>query len=252
MPSRREGGARFISRQYLYLMREDLRAIAASLVAAFPRLRFLRFPTLIDWEATNASLAYQEAWRAGRYEHPVIATPESSWNIEYFETLGGTDGKIGHDVWVEPPNWSPLWEKNRCGLPGLVNQPPLHFSFGPSTIYAQGWTKMAGDAPPGYEPNQYLELAEGEFQGVYYPWEPEQLSFLRRIRRIFDKHTTNHRCTVEPETLRPKFILIKGGWARIGPRAAAWAMAHPRHFLGRYFEKPIEWAEKYPHGWLRN
>jgi hypothetical protein len=26
-------------------------------------------------------------------------------------------------------------------------------------------------------------------------------------------------------------------------------MAHPRHFLGRDFIKPIAWAEKYPDGW---
>jgi hypothetical protein len=38
----------------------------------------------------------------------------------------------------------------------------------------------------------------------------------------------------------------------IGPQAAAWAMEHPRHLLGRAMLKPIEWAEKYPRGWQRD
>lgn len=108
---------------------------------------------------------------------------------------------------------------------------------------------MAGPGPSGRGSDEYLMLLEGQSYGVYYPWETEKLSFLRRVRRIFAMHTSNSCCAVDPVTMRPRMISTKGGMNRIGPHAAAWAMAHPRHFLGRDFAKPIEWMDKYPNGW---
>lgn len=249
MPSRREGGARFVAHQFLYLLPEDVRAIEATLKAAFPGLRFVRYPELVDWRATEADPAYQAARRAQRMDYPVIASPPSTWNFEYFDNMGGPGGNTGCYVWVEPPGWSPDWEKNRAGWPELVNKPERHFHFSAGNVCDGRWTQMAGPAPTGCGHNGYLMLLESRLEGVYYPWEQEKFSFLRRVRRIFLKHTSNDCCSVDPATLRPTLIEARGSWNRIGPHAAAWAMAHPRHFLGRDLIKPIAWAERYPDGW---
>ena len=249
MPSRREGGARFVAFQFLYLLPDDVRAIEEALEARFPGLRYVRYPNLVDWRATEADPAYQAARRAQRMDYPVIASPPSTWNFEYFESMAGPGGNTGCDVWVEPVGWSPEWEKSRSGWPELVNKPVRHFHFSAARSCDAKWPGMAGPAPPDRGRDEYLMLLEGQFQGVYYPWEKETLSFLRRVRRIFAKHTSNVCCLVDPVTMRPRWVEAQGSWNRIGPHAAAWAMAHPRHFLGRDFIKPIAWTEKYPDGW---
>lgn len=246
MPAPRPGGARFVQRQFLHLMSDDLRTIGTALRRAIPQLRFVLLPELVDREATRAAGLYDQ--RKGR-KRPVIATPPSSWIIRYADDLNCPDDRFQFPAWLEPANWNPDWRQNKDGQPYLANDPETLFYFTPCRIYAWGWNGMAAAAPPGCEADQYLFLAEGSFSGVYYPWEPEKERMLRRVRRIFDKHTTNKCCSIEPETLKPKHISTKGALERIGLRAAAWAMEHPRHFLGRDLTKPIEWAEKYPNGW---
>lgn len=246
MPAPRAGGARFVKRQFLYLMPADWRVVAAALRAAMPQMRFVLYPQLIDWKATTES-GLSKQWRAGF--KPVVAVPESSWKIEYIEDLNGPDDGRELIVWLEPENWKPQWEKGRDGYPYMPNHPNFSFQVRPCRSYAWPWNNMAADPPPGLAPDQYLFLSEGSFYGVYYPGDSEMASFLRRVRRIFDKHTTNQCCSIEPETLRPKFVSTTGAEDRIGAAAALWAMAHPRHFLGRDMLKPIEWAQRYPNGW---
>jgi hypothetical protein len=248
MPSPRAGGARFIHREFLYLTKEDLAEIDSALLAAFPRLRFVHRPDLIDHEATKASAAYREARQRTRWpDVPVISKPESEWKLTYYEGLHTVDEfRVG--AWVEPENWLPVWEKNSRGYPGIANPPALNFDYRPSRIHSVRSKTLAGVPLPGCGPDEYQWMQEADFQGVYYPWESEQLSFLRRVRRTFDKHTTNKCVTVDFETLKPKYVSLKGAMDRIGRHAAAWAM-HPRRLLGRDQTKPIEWAERYPNGW---
>jgi hypothetical protein len=246
MPAPRAGGARFISRQFLYLMPADLREVSAALQIAMPQLRFVLYPELIDWKATRES-GLSKRWRSGF--KPVVAVPEASWKIEYINDLNGPDDGRTLYAWLEPANWEPNWEKGSDGFPYLPNRPKLRFEFRVCRTYASLWSNMAGSAPPGLEPDHYLYLVEGRFEGVYYPSEHEKKTFLQRVRRIIDKHTTNQCCSTEPTTLKPVYVSTKGAEDRIGPAAAAWAMAHPRHFLGRDMLKPVEWAEKYPDGW---
>lgn len=223
--------------------------IGRALRAAIPQLRFVMIPELVDWKATKEAGLLNQGHSG---DGPVIATPEDSWIISYTDDLNCIDDRYDFPAWLEPENWRAQWKKNALGHPCLENAPDKLFRFAPCRIYAWPWNNMGGEPPRGYAPNQYLFLAEGSFSGVYYPWEPEKEALLRRVRRVFDKHTTNQCCTVEIETLKPEYVSTKGAEDRIGPAASAWAMAHPRHFLGRDMLKPIEWAAKYPNGWHRS
>lgn len=225
MPAPRAGGARFVSRQFLYLMPADLRELALILRAASPKLRMV---------VSGFG--------------PKVVIPELTGVITYVEDIDCPDDRFRFAVWLEPENWKPEWRRDTNNAPYLTG-PELSLRLRPCSVYPSPWTNMAGEAPRGRAANEYLFLDEGRLEGVYYPRETEKEAFLRRVRRIFDKYTTNRCCTVEPETLKPKFISTKGAMDRIGAHAAAWSMAHPRHFLGRNLTKPIEWAQKCPEGW---
>jgi hypothetical protein len=176
------------------------------------------------------------------------AVPDLSGFIRYVDDIECPDDRYRYMVLLKPDDWAPEWGFTTNG-DAILWGPELSLRLAPCFIARRPWETMAGPAPPGCAPDYYLLLIEGRLEGFYYPWEENKKRFLYRVRRIFDKYAANRFCRVDPERLKPRFVSLKGDMDRIGPYAAAWAMAHPRHFLGYDFTKPVEWAEKYPEGW---
>lgn len=250
---------RTIGRTDIFVTPADWRDISASLKEEFPAMRFVHDPSFknIDREDFERVLHRMRPgwtiphWNAPREE--VVAEPQPSWRVRYCEAIeadpdgGGAFTRGWTYAWIEPKRWKPIWGIDLfLGEPTLMNTPRrFYFMIRHGDFWLKG-SHASHDAICAQTDDQIVYLRDSSWNGAYCPGEDAERKFLSRVRRIFDRFTTNALALVDYATGEVISRSKSGSMERVGLHALAWARAHPGHRIGdgrddRNYFKPIDW-----------
>ena len=237
---------RFIGKQLILLAPSDLREFSEALRREFPEICFYVFRDRGEvgrMDSYGPRTSPPDATAIGIQAAPEEAGVDqlTPTRLVYFDTLADCDDWRSCWVKLNPPDWTPIWERNADGEWIATNShdvPDFEFRF--SKFLSKGRRGVFRTELHAESDGEEVVMDRGSWSGGFYPWEEDRQKFLKRVRRIFDRMTTNQYSVVDPTTLEVTHRSLKGDMIRIGEGALAWSRAHPRHFLFRSM-KPIDW-----------
>lgn len=250
---------RTVGRTNVYVTPADWRDISAALKSAFPAIRFVHAPSFknIDWDEFKLALQrVRPGWTEPHWSAPreiVAIEPQPSWQVRYCDAIepdpdNGVPLYEGNSyAWIEPKRWKPIWGIDLCfGTPTIMNRPrSLYLMIRHGRFSAR--KKRASYEPIFAQADADIAyLGDCNWNGAYCPGENAERRNLWRVRRIFDRFTTNALARVDYETGKVISRDERGGIERVGFHALEWVRAHPGHRIGddtgdRSYIKPIDW-----------